>query len=641
MKKNKIVTAQEAVGSIKNGSVLAVEGFVGSGTAEELCLALRERYVECGEPKNLTMIHSSGPGDTATRGLNHLAQEGLFKRVISGHFGLVPKIGDLALKNDFESYNFPQGILTNFYRAVAGNRPGFFSKVGLGTFVDPRIEGGKVNELAQEDLLRIIEIDGEDWIFMKTFPINVCFIRGTTADTTGNVSMEKEVLTVDALSTAMATRNSGGIVIAQVERVANPGTLQPKLVKVPGIMVDYVVVAEEKNHMQTFATQYSPSFAGELKVPMGNIEKLELNERTVIARRANFELRPYDIINLGIGVPEGVANIANEEKILDYLTMTVEPGIIGGMPTGGLDFGASINPESIVDMPDQFDFYDGGGLDLTCLGMAQCDERGNVNSSKFGPRLAGCGGFIDISQNARKSLFVGTFTAGGLKTEIVDGTLKIIQEGKTKKFVKEVDQITFSGRVGSTSGQEIFYITERCVFKLIDGKVELIEVASGIDIEKDILAHMDFKPVIKDVKTMDPRIFRPGKMGIRNKFLTYDIQGRVKYVPEDNVLFLNFKGLELENQNDIDIIKKIVEGKCQEAGKKVNAIVNYDSFNIDDDLMDAYLDMGQYIIETYYAKVSRFSNREDMCNRLGDEFVKRALAPNIFETEEEAKNLLE
>jgi len=639
MRKNKIVTAQEAVSAIKDGDVIAIEGFVGSGTAEALCIALGERYATRGEPKDLTLIYSSGPGDAKEKGLNHLAQKGLFKRVIAGHFGLVPKLGQLALENAFEAYNFPQGILTNFYRAVAGNRPGFFSKVGLGTFVDPRIEGGKTNDLAKEDLIRIVEIDGEEWIFMKTFPIDVCFIRGTTADTTGNISMEKEVLTVDALSIAMATRNSGGLVIAQVERVANPGTLHPKLVKVPSIMVDHVVVAEEQQNMQTFATQYNPSFAGELRIPMGAIERLPLNERTVIARRANFELRPYYVINLGIGVPEGVANIANEEKILDYLTMTVEPGIIGGMPTGGLDFGGSINPQSIIDMPDQFDFYDGGGLDLCSLGMAQCDEEGNVNSSKFGPRLAGCGGFVDISQCARKTLFVGTFTAGGLKTEIGDGQLRILQEGKLKKFVKKVDQITFSGKIGSTSGQEIFYLTERCVFKLIDGKVELIEVAPGVDIEKDILAHMEFTPVMNDVKTMDPRIFTAGKMGIRDAFLTYDIDNRIRYMPEDNTLFLNFKGLELESLKDIDIISQIVEEKCQKAGRKVNAIVNYDSFNIDDDLMDAYLDMGQYIIEKYYAKVTRYSNREEMRKKLGGEFVKRALEPNIFETENEALGL--
>ncbi len=628
MRKNKIVTPAEAMAEIKDGDVLAVEGFLGSGTAEELCLALEKRYLETKAPKNLTLIHSSGPGDAATRGINHLAHKGLFKRVISGHFGLVPKIGRLVLENEFDTYNFPQGILTNFYRAVAGNRPGFFSKVGLGTFVDPRIEGGKINEKAREDLIRIIEIDGQEWLFMKSFPIDVCFVRGTTADITGNVSMEREVLTVDALSTAMATHNSGGIVIAQVERIANRGSLRPKDVKIPGILVDYVVVAAPANHMQTFATQYSPSFAGEVRIPMKSGQKLALDERKIIARRANLELRPYDIINLGIGVPEGVSVVANEEKILDYLTMTVEPGIIGGMPTGGLDFGAAVNPEAIIDMPDQFDFYDGGGLDLACLGMAQCDAQGNVNSSKFGPRLAGCGGFIDISQNAKKTLFVGTFTAGGLEIAIENGRLKIIHEGKTKKFIKQVDQITFSGRIGSTSGQDIFYMTERCILKLINGKVELIEVAPGIDIETDILAHMDFRPVMNDVKIMDARIFKPSAMGIRKEFLKYDIQKRSDLLTDQNTLFLNLKGLEAENIQDIEIVKEVIEQKCAEGGGKIKAVATY-AFDIDEELMDAYVEMGAYIAKNYHATVSQFGNREEMKEKLGDEFVKRALESKI------------
>jgi propionate CoA-transferase len=615
---------------IRDGDVLAVEGFLGSGTPEELCLALEKRYLETGTPKNLTLIHSSGPGDAATRGINHLAHKGLFKRVISGHFGLVPKIGKLVLENEFESYNFPQGILTNFFRAVAGNRPGFFSKVGLGTFVDPRIEGGKINEKAREDLLRIIEIDGEEWLFMKSFPIDVCFVRGTTADTTGNVSMEREVLSVDALSLAMATHNSGGVVIAQVERIAGRGTLRPKEVKIPGILVDYVVIAEPANHMQTFATQYSPSFSGEIRVPMVSLKKIPLDERKIIARRANLELRPHDVINLGIGVPEGVSVVAHEEKILDYLTMTVEPGIIGGMPTGGLDFGAAVNPEAIIDMPDQFDFYDGGGLDLACLGMAQCDEQGNVNSSKFGPRLAGCGGFIDISQNAKKTLFVGTFTAGGLEIAIENDKLTILKEGKTKKFIKQVDQITFSGKIGGTSGQEIFYMTERCIFKLLNGKVELIEVAPGIDIEKDILAHMDFRPVMNDVRIMDPRIFKPSAMGIRREFLKYDIRKRSTFLAAQNTLFLNLKGLEAENAQDLEIIKEVLKQRCAEAGGQIKAIVTY-AFDIDDELMEAYVEMGAEMAGSYPVAVSHFHHREEMRERLGDEFVKQAIESRMHE----------
>jgi propionate CoA-transferase len=621
MKKNKIATADEAIGIIKEGDVMAAAGFVGNGTPEELLIALEKRYLETGKPNSITLLFSSGLGDAKERGLNRLAHKGLFKRVIAGHYGLMPKIGQLALENEFEAYNLPQGMLTNLYRAVAGKKPGVLSKVGLGTFVDPRIEGGKVNTKATEDL----------------FPIDIALIRGTTADTTGNITMEKEILTLDTLAMATAVRNSGGRVIAQVERIADTGTLNPKHVKVPGILVDYVVVAKPENHMQTYATHYSPAYAGELKVPLKSIKQLPLNERKVIARRANLELRPYDIINLGIGVPEGVSNVANEEKILSYFTMTVEPGIVGGVPAGGLDFGASTNPEAIIDMPDQFDFYDGGGLDLTCLGMAQCDEQGNVNSSKFGPRLAGCGGFINISQNARTVLFVGTFTAGGLEASIEDGKLRIIKEGKNKKFIKSVEQITFSGRIGSRSGQKILYITERCVFQLKNEQLELVEIAPGIDIDRDILAQMEFRPLINHVATMDSRIFRPQPMGIRPELLTIDIEERIQYDPEANTLRLNFKGLEIETVDDIEIIRKVAEDKCKSAGKKVKAIVDYESFSIGEDLLDAYLEMGQYIIETYYQDVSRHTTSEEMRSKLGDEFVKRGLAPSLYETEEEAE----
>ena len=637
MKKNKIATADEAISVIQDGDVMAAAGFVGNGTPEELLIALEKRYLETAKPNNITLLFSSGLGDAKERGLNRLAHKGLFKRVIAGHYGLMPKIGQLALESEFEAYNLPQGMLTNLYRAVAGKKPGVLSKVGLGTFVDPRLEGGKVNDKAVEDLVEVVELGGEEWLFLKAFPINIALIRGTTADTTGNITMEKEILSLDTLAMATAVRNSGGYIIAQVERIADAGTLNPKHVKVPGILVDYVVVARPENHMQTYATPYSPAYAGELKIPLKSIKQIPLDERKVIARRASLELRPYDVINLGIGVPEGVSNVANEEKILSYLTMTVEPGIVGGVPAGGLDFGAATNPAAIIDMPDQFDFYDGGGLDLTCLGMAQCDQYGNVNSSKFGPRLAGCGGFINISQNAKEVLFVGTFTAGGLEVNIENGNLQIIKEGKTKKFVKTVEQITFSGKIGSRSGQKILYITERCVFKLKDQNLELIEIAPGIDIERDILPHMEFRPLINHINVMDPRIFQPRAMGIRPELLTIDIDERIQYNSEINTLRLNFKGLEIETVDDIEIIRKVAEEKCKAAGKKVKAIVDYESFNIGEDLLDAYLEMGKYIIETYYQDVTRYTTSEEIRSKLGDEFVKRGLAPSLYETEEEAK----
>ena len=636
MKRNKVVSADVAVSMVRDGWTLGVEGFVGSGTADELCLAMEQRYLETGGPKNLTVIHSSGPGDAGMRGINRMAHPGMFKRVISGHYGLVPQIGKLALANDFEAYNLPQGILTNFYRAVAARRPGVFTKVGLGTFADPRIEGGKISAKAKDNIVEILTVAGEEWLFMKAFPVDCVFIRGTTADTRGNISMEREALIVDALAMAMAAHNSGGIVIAQVERVANPETLNPHAVIVPGILVDYVVVARPEHHMQTFGHPFRPELCGEIRVPLTSMKPLVLDERKVMARRANIELRPYDVINLGIGYPEAVAAVANEENVLNYLTMTVEPGIIGGMPLGGLDFGSSINPEAVVSMPDQFDFYDGGGLDLTCLGFAQVTAEGNVNSSKFGPRVAGCGGFIDISQNAKRVLFMGTFTTGGIQLAVEDGRMKILAEGKIKKFVKGCDQITFCSQFAGPQGQEVFYITERCVFKLSDGQLELIEVAPGIDLEKDILAHMEFRPVIRQMAPMDPRLFADHAMGIRKEFLLKELKTRVRYSADRNLLRLNFNGLEIDSTEDVENIKKIVEDVCTAAGRKVNTVVNYDAFKVSDGLLDAYLEMGQYIIKKYYRKVARHTTSKEAMAKFTEEFQERSLAVNMFASEEEA-----
>ncbi len=641
MRRNKVVSAEEAIGMIQNGWVLGVEGFVGAGTADELCLTLAERYLKTGEPRELTVIHSSGPGDAGQRGLNRAAQKGLFKRVISGHYGLVPQIGKLALENDFEAYNLPQGILTNFYRAVAGRRPGVFTKVGLGTFADPRLEGGKISPKAIEDIVEVVEIDGQEWLFVKAFGVDCVFIRGTTADTRGNITMEREILTVDSLAMAMAAKNSGGIVIAQVERVATPESLNSRSVVVPGVLVDYVVVARPEYHMQTFGTAYRPELCGEIRVPLTSMNPLPLDERKVMARRANFELRPYDVINLGIGYPEAVSTVANEENILSFLTMTVEPGIIGGMPLGGLDFGASVNAEAVVSMPDQFDFYDGGGLDLTCLGFAQCDPSGNVNSSKFGPRVAGCGGFIDISQNAKRVVFMGTFTTGGIRVAVENGLVRILEEGKIKKFVTACDQVTFCSRFSESQNQEVYYITERCVFKLQSEQLTLVEIAPGIDLEKDILAHMDFMPLVGTVQSMDSRIFQSSSMKIRNEFLLRELQARICFDPVTSLLYLNFNGLELENLEDVDNVQKVIEEQCRRAGKKINALVNYNAFRVHDELLDAYLEMGRMVIEKHYLKVARHTTNPDTVQKLASEFRARGLEPNIFATRRQALAFLE
>ena len=510
---SKLISTEKAAALVKNGDTITIAGFVGTGVPDELLIALEKRFFSEGNPRELTLLFSAGPGDGKFRGLNRLAHIPLVKRIIGGHFGLIPKLGKLALNGEIEAYNIPQGLITHLYRDIASGKPGVFTKIGIGTFADPRIEGGKVNKNTHEDLIKIIDVEGEEYLFIKTFPINIAIIRGTTADFVGNISMEREALRLDNLAQAMAAKNSGGIVIAQVEKFLTHKKVNARKVEIPGAMVDAVVISKPENHLQTYDVPYSPYLDGTKRNESTEEKSVELGLRKIVARRALLELpKEKKVVNLGIGMPETIADVAREEGRINSIILTAEAGVIGGQPAGGLSFGGAYNTDAIMSQNQQFDFYDGGGIELAFLGMAQVSIRGDVNVSRFSDRLSGAGGFVNISSSAKNVVFCGTFTAGGLKIDIEDGSLRIQQEGESTKFINQVQQITFSGSVASSLRKPVKYITERCVFELVEDQIELIEVASGIDIEKDILKKMEFLPLIRNVKLMDSRIFQQTPM---------------------------------------------------------------------------------------------------------------------------------
>ncbi|MDC0178608.1 acyl CoA:acetate/3-ketoacid CoA transferase [Woeseiaceae bacterium] len=513
---NSIVTAENAVDLIRDGDTIIIGGSAGMGVADTVLVALEKRFLENKTPNTLTIIHTTGIGAVKSEGLNRLAHQGLIKRVIGGNFGLqLAFMKNLIVSNEIEAYNFPQGVICQLYRAMAAKQPGVVTHIGLNTYVDPRQEGGKMNNATTDDLIEVVKLAGRECLFYKAPIATVALIRGTTADEDGNVSMEQEATTLETLSIAQAVHNAGGTVICQVKRLAQRGSLHPQMVRVPGFLIDAFVIDE--NQWQNYAEPYDPSLCGEIRRPMTTLQASELDVRRVIARRAAFELTPGAVFNLGVGVSAGISNVIAEENMENLVTSTIESGVIGGIPGERLYFGSAYNPQAIIDQPYMFDFYSGGGLDVAFVSFAEVDTEGNVNVTRFGNRNDGAGGFIEITQTAKRIVFSGTLTGGGLQIAINKGQIKIDQEGSIQKFVPVVNQISFNGQLAHQQERPAMFITERAVFRMSNEGLVVTEIAPGIRLREDVLEQIRFEPkVLPNLPLMDSRIFHEGRMNLRD-----------------------------------------------------------------------------------------------------------------------------
>jgi propionate CoA-transferase len=514
---SKIVTAEAAARLIRDGSTVGVEGAGRLLLSEAVSSAIERQFLATGRPRGLTLIQPCGFGDDGDAGASHFAHDGLVRRVISPGWGDSPRMAALALANRVEAYCFPQGVVCQMVWAAASRKPRVISHVGLDTFVDPRQGGGRLNAVTAEELVELVHLDGAKWLSFRVVPLDTAIIRGTTADEFGNMSMEHEPAILEPLTLAQAARANGGLVLAEVKRVVPRGSLNPQLVRVPGILVDAIVVNPDAWQIHG-VERYNPAVSGEMRAPRGAAPPITLDERMLVARRAAMELRPGVIINIGFGISDGVPVVAFQEDLLDGITITIEQGTIGGLPMRGRALAAQTNVEAIVDQISQFNFYQGGGLDLAFLSFAEVDADGNVNVSKFGSRLPGCGGFIDISQNAKAVVFCGLFGKAG-DVRIQNGRLQVGDVRGVTKFKKRVEHVTFSGARAATAGKPVRYVTERAVFGLGARGVELLEIAPGCDLERDVLAGMEFRPAISvDLRSMDPAIFQPRRLGLRERW---------------------------------------------------------------------------------------------------------------------------
>jgi len=512
---NKIITANKVPSLIKDKSFLIIGGNGGTGAPEKILIEIEKSYLKNKRPKGLSIFHITGLGAVNKYGLNHLNHIGLVSKVIGGNFGLqIPFMKNLIVGNKIEAYNFPQGILSQMCRTMAAKQPGIISKVGLNTYMDPRIEGGKMNKKTKKDLVELIKIKGQEYLFYTAPKPNFAIIRGTSIDLDGYVYMDHEATTREDLSIAQAVHNNGGTVVCQFKKFIRNNEKNPQLVKIPSFLIDYYV--QDPFQKQTYATVNDKFRSGQKLLKKPNLNKIPLDIRKVVARRASLELRKNNVVNLGVGISVGISNIAFEEDIYKDITLTVEAGVIGGIPGSGLDFGTAINPKMIIDQPYQFDFYDGGGLDCAFLSFAEIDMHGNVNVSKFGNRNDGAGGFINIAEGAKKVIFSGTLTSNSLRTKIEKGSLKILNEGKNKKFIKKVKQITFSSKLGVKRGQIIIFNTDRGVFKFINNKVTLVEIGRGVRLKEDIINQINFPiSISKNLKQIKKNLYEVKKIGLK------------------------------------------------------------------------------------------------------------------------------